>query len=99
MAETRQIATICSVFKDEYLSATKQVLSLFKSASHNSLIEHVNSAGLIVQSKEIKVAIFNHTNKKATIKEAIRTKKGQGRVVDIFFIAMTNMNVCDYSKK
>ena len=67
---------------------------------HHSLIENVKSEGLIVQSKEIKVAIFIHTNKKAIIKESLRTKNSQGRVTDKKqYISMTNMNVCDSSKK
>ena len=64
MAETRKVANICSVNLDESLSATQQVLALFKAVLHHSIIEHVNSAGLIVQNKEIKVAVFNQTNKK-----------------------------------
>ena len=51
MAETRQVAKICSVILDESLSATQQVLSLFKAMSHHILIEHVKIAGLIVQIK------------------------------------------------
>ena len=68
--------------------------------SHHSLIEHVKSACFIVQSKEIKLAISNHTNKKSIIKKALRTKNSQGRVTDKKqYISMTNMNVCDSSKK
>ena len=37
---------------------------------HHSLIEHVKSESLIVQSKEIKVVVPNQTNAKAKIKEA-----------------------------
>ena len=75
MEETRQVANICSVILDESLSATQQVLSLFKNLLHDSLIEHVKSAGLIVQIKKIKVAVFNQTNTKSIIKEALRTKQ------------------------
>ena len=100
MAETRQVANVCSVVLYEYLSATQQVLSFFKAVLHHNLIEHVESAGLIVQSKEIKVAVFNQTNTKAIIKEALRTKNIQGRVTDEKLVmSMTNMNVCSASKK
>ena len=68
--------------------------------SHHSFIEHVKSACLIVQIKEIKVAVFNQTNTKAIIKEAIRTKHSQVRVKDEKRdMAMTDMNVCSYIKK
>ena len=100
MAETRQVANVCSVILDESLSATLQVLALFKAVSHHNCIEYVKSAGLIVQSKEIKVAVFNHTNTKATIKEALKTKNSQGRVTDEKrSMAMTNMTVCSDIKK
>ena len=59
MAETIQVAKICSVLLDEHLSAIQQVIALFKAVLHHSLIENVNSACLAVQSKEIKVAVFN----------------------------------------
>ena len=71
MAETIQVDNIRSFNLNEYLSAKQQVLALFKAVSHHSLIEHVNSAGLIVQIKEIKVAVFNHINTKAIINEAL----------------------------
>ena len=71
MEDTRQVSKICSVILDEYISATQKVLSLFKAVSNHSLIEHVKRAGFIVQSKEIKVAVFNQTNTKAIIKEAL----------------------------
>ena len=68
--------------------------------SHHSIVEQINSADLIVQSKEIKVADFNQTNTKAIIKEALRTKKSQVRVKDEKqSMAMNNMNVCYYRKK
>ena len=68
--------------------------------SHHSLIEHVKSAFFIVQSKEIKLAISNHTNKKSIIKKALRTKNSQGRVTDKKqYIAMTNMTAYTFSKK
>ena len=51
MEETRQVSNNFPVILDEYLSATQQVLALFKSILHNSLIEHVKMAGLIVQNK------------------------------------------------
>ena len=59
MAEARQVPDIFSIILYEYLSATQQVLVLFKAVSHHSLIEYVKIAGLIVQTKEIKVAVFN----------------------------------------
>ena len=68
MAETRQVANICSVILDESISETQKVLALFKAVLHHSLTEHVNGAGLIVQSKETKVQVFNQTNTKAIIK-------------------------------
>ena len=68
MADTRQVANICSVMLYESLSETQQVLGLFKAVSHHSIIEHIKSAGLIVQSKEIKVAVFNQNNTKSIIK-------------------------------
>ena len=74
MSEMRQVANICSVILDESLSTKQKVLTLFKAVWHHSLVEYVKSAGLIVQSKEIKVVVFNHTNKKSIIKEALRTK-------------------------
>ena len=58
-SETREVVNIVSIILDESLSPTQQVLSLFKAVSHQSIIENVNSAGLIFQSKEIKVAVFN----------------------------------------
>ena len=63
-----------SVVLDESLYLTQQVIDLFKTVSHHSLIEYVKSSGLIVQGKEIKVAVFNQTNKKSIIKEALRKK-------------------------
>ena len=77
MAETRQVANMCSVILDESLSATQNVLALFKAVLHHSLVEHVKSAGLIFLNKEIKVAVLNHTNKKSIIKEAIRKKRAK----------------------
>ena len=59
---------------------------------HHSLIEHVKSSVLIFQIKEIKLAVFNHTNTKSIIKEYIRTKKSQGIVTDEKrSMAMTNI--------
>ena len=67
---------------------------------HHSLIEHVKSAGFIVQSKEIKLSISNQTNTKAIMNDALRTKKSQGRLTDKkHYIAMTNMNAYASSKK
>ena len=67
--------------------------------SHLSLIKHVKSAGFIVPSKEIKVAVFHQKNTKTIIKEALRTKKSWGIATDEKqLMAMTNMNVC-YSIK
>ena len=41
------------------------------------------------------MAVFNQTNTKAIIKEALRTKKSQGRAIDEKqYMAMTNMTVC-----
>ena len=74
MADTIQVANMCSVILDESLSTTKQVITLFKAVSHHSLVEHVKSAGLIVQSKEIKVAVFNQTKTKAIINYFIRPR-------------------------
>ena len=59
MVESREVAKIHSVILDEYISVTQQVLSVFKYVSHCSIIKHVKSAGLIVQTKQIKVAIFH----------------------------------------
>ena len=76
MVETRQVAHICSVILDESISATQQVLAIFKYVLHNSLIDYFNSEALIVQIKEIKVAVFNHTNTKSILKEDLRNKNG-----------------------
>ena len=98
--ETRQVANICSVILDASLSATQQFLSLFKTLPHHGIIEHVKISGLIVKIKEIKVAVFNQTNTKAIIKEALRTKKSQVRVKDEKqSMAMTNMTVSYASNK
>ena len=95
MVETIQVANIFSIILDESLSTTQQVLAVFKAELHHSFIEHVKSTGLIVQSKEIKVAVFNQINKTQIIKEDIRTKKSQGRVIyEKRAMAMTNMTVC-----
>ena len=51
MVETRQVGNIFFIILDESLSETQQVLSLFKAVSHHSIIEHVKTAGLIVQTK------------------------------------------------
>ena len=67
MEEKIQVANICSIILDESLSATQQVLTLFKDVSHHSIIEHVKISGLIVQNKEIKMALFNQTNTKEII--------------------------------
>ena len=68
--------------------------------SHQSLIEHVKISGLIVQGKEKKAAVFNQTNTKEIIKEALITKKSQGRVTDEkLSMAMNNINVYSASKK
>ena len=75
MSETREVAKSCYIILDESLSATQQVIDLLKAVLHHSLIEHVKSSGFIVKSKEIKVAVFNHTNTKLIIKEALRTKR------------------------
>ena len=100
MAYMRQVANICSIILYESLSETQQVLAPLKSASHHSFIKHVKNSGLIAQIKEIKVAVFNQTNTKEIIKEVLRIKKSQGRVVDEKkSTAMTNMTVCYYSKK
>ena len=74
MTDTRQVTYICSLILDESLSATQQVIALFKTVSHNSLIEHGKSAGFIVQSKERRVSVFNQTNTKEIMKGNIRTK-------------------------
>ena len=98
MADTRQVSKLCSVILDESLSATQQFLALFKYVSHHGLIEQIKIAGLIVQSKEIKVAVFNQTNTILIVNEALRTKNIQGRVTDEKrSIAITNMNVCSNS--
>ena len=66
----------------------------------HSVIKHVNSAGLIVQIKEIKVAVFNQYNTTAIIKEDLRTKSGQVIVIDDnIAMAVTNMTVCSDIKK
>ena len=68
--------------------------------SHHSLIEYFKRAGLIVQSREIKVVLFNQTNTKSIINEALRTKHGQVIVTDDKrSISMNNMTVCYASKK
>ena len=55
---------------------------------------------MIVQSKEIKVAVLNQTNIKSIIEESPRTKNIQGRVTDDKrSMAMTNKTVCYASKK
>ena len=59
MEETRQVANICSVILDEYLSATQQFLSLFKTLPHHGIIEHVKISGLIVKIKEIKISAIH----------------------------------------
>ena len=74
MEDTIQVANISPLISDEYISATQQVLDIFKPVLHHSLIEHVKSEGLIVQIKEIKVAVFNHTNTKEIINEDLRKK-------------------------
>ena len=66
--KTIQVANICSVVLDESPSTTQQVPALFKAMSHHSFIEHVKSADFIVQTKEIKVSVFNQTNTKSIIK-------------------------------
>ena len=67
---------------------------------HHSLIENFNSAGLIVQSKETKVQVFNQTNTKAIIKEALRTKNIKVRVTyEKVSMSVTNMTMCSTSKK
>ena len=68
MAETIQEDNMCYLFSAESLSATQQVIDLSKDVLHHSLVKHVNSVGSIVQSKEIKVAVFNHINTKAIIR-------------------------------
>ena len=68
--------------------------------SHHSLIEYFKRAGLIVQSREIKVVLFNQTNTKSIINEALRTKHGQVIVTDDKrSISMNNMTVCFVSNK
>ena len=59
MVETRQVAYILPIILYEYLSTTQKFLSLFKAVSHHSIIEHVKSAGLIVQIKEIKISAIH----------------------------------------
>ena len=44
MVESIKVAKICSVVLDEYISATQQVLSLFKSVLYRILIAHVKSS-------------------------------------------------------
>ena len=84
----------------ESLYERQQFLAHFKAVSRHSLIEHVKSAGLVIQIKEIKVAVFNQTNTKAMIKEALITNKIQGIMVDgKRAMAMNNMTVCSASKK
>ena len=59
--------------------------------SHYSLVDNVESAGLIVPSREIKVAVFNQTNKKTLIKGDLITKNSQQRATDDKLeMAMTN---------
>ena len=46
------------------------------------------------------MAVFNQTNTKAIIKEALGTKKSQGRAIDEKqYTAMTNMTMCYTIKK
>ena len=59
MADWRQEYKIQSVILHEHIYATQQVIALFKSVLHHSLIKNVKSAGLIVSSKEIKVVFFH----------------------------------------
>ena len=95
MSDSRQVSNIHSVILDESISKTQQVLSIIKAVSHCSLIKHVKIAGLIVPSKEIKVAVFHQTNTKTIIKETLRTKKSQVRAAyEKRLIAMTNITVC-----
>ena len=100
MSDSRQVSNIRYFILDKSISKTQQVLSIIKAVSHCSLIKHVKIAGLIVPSKEIKVAVFHQTNTKTIIKETLITKKSQLRAADEKrLIAMTNINVCYSSKK
>ena len=64
MSDSRQVSNIRYFILDKSISKTQQVLSIIKAVSHCSLIKHVKIAGLIVPSKEIKVAVFHQTNTK-----------------------------------
>ena len=67
--------------------------------SYYSLIDSVESAGSIVPSREIKVAVFNQTNKKKLIKEDLITKNSQQRATDDKLeMAMTNLTMFYISK-
>ena len=95
MSDSRQVSNIRNFILDKSTSKTQQVLSIIKAVSHCSLIKHVKIAGLIVPSKEIKVAVFHQTNTKTIIKETLRTKKSQVRAAyEKRLIAMTNITVC-----
>ena len=68
--------------------------------SCHSIIKHVKITGLIVQSKEIKLAVFNQTNKKTKKKESLIARNIQVIVTDDkILMAMVNMTVYSSSKK
>ena len=70
-----QVAKICSVILDESISSSQQVLSVFKSVLHHSLIKNIKSAGLIFPSKEINFVVFHQINTKTIIKEDMEQKR------------------------
>jgi hypothetical protein len=57
MAKSRQIARIRNAILHENISEPQQLLALFKAVSHPQLCSMMKSAGLIVPSDAMKVAI------------------------------------------
>ena len=67
--------------------------------SHHSLIEQVNNEGLIVPSKEIRVAVFHQKNTKTITKEAMIKKRVKEKSTDEKrAMTMTKINVSYNSK-
>ena len=97
---TRHVADIFFAILYESISATQQVIAIFKAVLRHSLIEHIRKIVFIIQNIEIKVLVFNQTNIKINNKGGSKKKKIQGIVTDEKgSIAMTNMTVCYDSTK
>jgi hypothetical protein len=58
------------------------LLALFEAVSHPQLRSMMKSAGLIVPSDAMKVAICNENQRKKMIERASKTNKSQGRATD-----------------